>query len=185
MGLRFEYRRFDAGGEILSAWQNALPRVSHKQSSETYTLFQNRSDLNIKIRNRRIDIKELLTCKEGLQQWRPLPPLQTRLRLRTLAAVHGLDCDISDIRSYLYACKKHPGVSVTGVTKERTIFYENGVTFEYVQGVTGQRPFTSVAVESEDTDALKQACGRFDLCKRPNQSYPTFLLSDQVLQPSV
>ncbi len=185
MGLRFEYRHFDADREILHVWQNALPRVSHKHSSETYTLFQNRSDLNIKIRNRRIDIKELLTCKEGFQQWRPLPPLQTRLRLETLAAVHGLDCDISDIQSYLYACKKHPRVSVIDVVKERTIFYEKGVTFEYAQGVTGQRPFASIAIESEDTDALKQACSRFSLCKHQNQSYPTFLLSDRVIQPSV
>lgn len=182
---RWEYRVFaddleEQGARLLSG------ALSHhgERNEDAYLVSRSASNVAVKLRGGRLEAKELLARRNGLELWCPILTDARRISLGFLLAevvsrpVTDLDLSPDDLllTGQIENFVDHaPGLEMVLVQKERTKLTHAHAISEFVSLVVCGRRLQSVAVESQDIDAVESLLHEIDLAARPNQNYPAFL----------
>jgi exopolyphosphatase/guanosine-5'-triphosphate,3'-diphosphate pyrophosphatase len=187
---RWEWRSF---GRSFPASEEPLSRLTPsgvQESDEVYLL--SASGDNVKVRDALMDVKVLrATNAEGLEQWIPVMkaefPLSATDTAKALSALHltvpeSLH-DSYTLDAFLAAfAGRESGIRVARVHKRRVRYTVDGCMAELSDIVADGRPTRTIAVESEDADAVVRAVAGLGLGGYANVSYPQALpalLDDQ------
>ncbi len=171
--LRYEYRIFcDDPLSFTKRIDRSFSKLEEKSSSETYLLFSNRKEYNLKIRDEHLDIKQLVERREGFQKWRPIPPQEIAGVLEEL----GLRSSSDDLSGLIQECGEREDASVAELFKSRTLYARGDVLTEIATGEIEGEPYASIAAESSDLEQLSDVVKELKLAKLPNTSYIEKLL---------
>src|SRR5215813_13799433 len=177
---RLEWRTFGASfGEADRRFKALAP--GRAQESEEVYLLSPRTDANVKVRDRLMDIKTLEQVNaEGLEQWRPVMkgefPLPAAEVARVCAALEvapiaGLDAyTLEQLEAELTQASR--GVRVAQVHKRRQRYTVGGCTAEMTEVVADGRTIRTVAIELEDPVRVLTAVREMGLDHFENISYP-------------
>ena len=178
---RWEWRTF--GGDLAdaSARLQAEGSTGHQLSDEVY-LLSTLTDANVKIRAGLLDIKRLeQTNGAGIQQWRPVLKTELPVTAETVAHVFGaLGVPIPRLERPDYGLDQlcgeliqaEPRLRALEVHKERNRYRVGDCSCEVTEVVAAGRKVTTLAVESEDVDAVTELVHELGLGEVSNQSYP-------------
>lgn len=177
---RWEWRSFGQRFGAAPSRLGALTPVEVQEGDEVY-LLTGAGD-NVKVRAGLMDIKILReTDADGLEQWMPAMkaafPLSAfdaglvaqALRLPVPAGWQGSDT-LDDLLAALAAAGG--GIRRVNVHKRRVRYRVGGCTAELSDVVANGKPTRTIAVESEDAQAVVRAVGELGLEGYTNTSYP-------------
>jgi hypothetical protein len=152
-----------------------------RESQEVYIVSAANNENNTKIRDLKMDIKELVEVKQGLERWNPRMkgefPLQTdviRDEIFPAFAVREPEFkrDAYSLNQYLdELINPHPELSAVNVFKRRFAFTINGCITEVAQLLINGAAIQTVAVELEDIDAILEAKQLLGLTEYENVNY--------------
>jgi hypothetical protein len=175
---RWERRAFGDRFPVVERWLEAAP-YEVKDTEELYLLGP-RADLNAKLRNGLLDVKQRLACDRGLELWRPVLKAPFPLDRPGIAALFGLwhlqapalargtyttDQFINEV------IRDAPVVRVVHVAKHRRTTAFGGCLVELADLAVDDRPVRTAAVESEDPESVLRLAGALGLDGRENVSY--------------
>jgi exopolyphosphatase/guanosine-5'-triphosphate,3'-diphosphate pyrophosphatase len=175
---RWEWRQFGSGFPAIDARLSAMG-AEPRRSAEIY-LVADREDVNVKIRGDQIDVKCRLRVDRGLERWAPILKIAFPLDRTSIGAVFALwnvPAPVLERSSYTLDAFLHdviaesPDVRVVGVTKSRRLAPIDGCTVELARLEIDGDPLTTVAIESEDPDKVRELARVLDLAGLPNVSY--------------
>jgi exopolyphosphatase/guanosine-5'-triphosphate,3'-diphosphate pyrophosphatase len=175
---RWEWRTFGSSFGVAEERFGALESTGVQESDELYLLSQS-SNANLKVRFDLLDVKVLVdTDSAGLQQWRPVikdtfPLSDSALRNVFKAAglpspslardTYTLDEFLSDVA---------PGVLRPVTVHKRRVRYKvNGCTSEVTDVSVDGTAVRTIAIESEDGDAVVAAVAAMGLADYLNTDY--------------
>ena len=176
---RFEYR----------AWAATFPELPQPEGEpwreETYLLPPHLASRNVKIRDGALEIKELVSEKDGMQSWHPAAKLEFPIAASALERelllllhlgivlereVYGPDELLADITEARHDVVAQP------VRKRRCRYEVAGCRAETAEiALAGRRRIMSAAVEHENPERLLRAIVTMGLDRFTNLSYPTAL----------
>jgi hypothetical protein len=176
---RFEYR-------IWGQTFPALPSPDHEPASrEIYLLPADGAGINVKFRRDALEIKRLLSLRDGLQEW--LPALRCPLPLPA-SAIEQYLCPALRVIPPRLTRESYPlelfldevagelvGVRVVPLDKRRRGFELAGSRAERTRVTVGALSLESAAVEAERFEAAAAAVDRLDLRDAPNVDYVSAL----------
>lgn len=175
---RWEWRTFGPGVELAAPRFAALEVTGVQDSDETYLLSGTRA--TAKVRDGLMDIKALIELDwAGLEQWHPVLktafPLAAPDVARTFEAlglpVPALDRDTYSFDEFVAAFSGDGGLRPVAVHKHRVRYVINGCTSEIsdvtADGIAGR----TLAIESEDEQAVIDAVASVGLGDYVNTSY--------------
>ena len=184
---RYEFRLFAQCFETEERLLRAMTDVdSIMESSETYFIAP-APDLarNVKLRNDRLELKQLVEHCQGLERWQPAGqwplPVATGNALALLLPDHdgGGEHDLPTQlnRHELLAFATRPDIPLyrAEVFKRRFQFVLPPCRAEIDQLLINGAAIQSLAVESADPDALQELQGALRVAGRENVSYPLVL----------
>jgi len=179
---RYEFRIFattlDAIAEPIIA-EAACSEVA--ESREFYLVTREPSPYNVKIRDNRIEVKELLRVERELELWRPLRawafPLPAAFLRETLPPFLGVsirgDADGDSIeafvRTVVETCAE---LWCAAVAKRRRHYAFSGCRVEIDDVRIDGSPLRSIAIESESVDAVLVARAQYGLEGYENVNFP-------------
>jgi exopolyphosphatase/guanosine-5'-triphosphate,3'-diphosphate pyrophosphatase len=180
---RFEFRVWgmeldDAVGRL----RNLADSGEQVLSNETYLVVLDRDDVNTKIRDHVLDIKVLKASSQGCEQWHPETkaefPLPGVLLAEEILPRLGIADPVLNRESYTEAefleevVRPHSRVLIAEVSKRRLKYTIGGCFAELADVTLDDHELRTVAVESEDLDALCEVRDRLGLGQYENVSYP-------------
>jgi len=177
---RWEWRTFGASfGEADGRFRALAP--GRAQESEEVYLLSPRTDANVKVRDRLMDIKTLEQVNaEGLEQWRPVMkgefPLPAAEVARVcdalgVAPIAGLDAyTLEQLQAELTQASR--AVRVVQVHKLRQRYIVSDCSAEMTDVVADGKPVRTVAIELEDPARVLAAVREMRLDQFENISYP-------------
>ncbi len=184
---RFEFRvwaeRLDAVGDRLRALSEC---VDVRQTAETYFVSTSATDVNPKARADLLDIKVLVGARDGFEQWtvhcKADFPVAAALLTSELFPLLGqapplLERDAYSLPQLVEVVASQPDLAAVEVTKRRQMHSVNGCVAEISDVSIAGRDVQTVAVESTDLNALRQARRTLDLDGYDNVSYPRAIRS--------
>lgn len=188
---RYEYRAWGSDLSPQRAMLRAAPSQwrGRSQGRECY-IVPNRPDtisrtISAKIREGRLETKELLEEHLDLQLWRPdlhEPfPLTRATLLSTVAPALSLEPEAIDAARYDRAAfldrliAAAPHLTAMTVEKSRLNFTIDTVLVEFTTVTVGAFAMHTVAVEAEDPARTLRTATRLQLTGLPNRSYPEAL----------
>lgn len=166
---RFEYRIFGLSeiDPIHEALANKGIAGKVRNISEIYFMTAGNEIHNIKIRNKRLDIKTLVQQENGLEQWNPVEigtfPLTKEAIKNDIFPALGVESPSLDRAKYTLKqfmqelILKDPDILVALTEKTRYAYDFNNCICEYVEVSINGALQKSIAVESENPDIVKQA----------------------------
>ncbi len=175
---RWEWRTFGPGVDVAAPHFAALDATGVQESDETYLLSATRP--TAKVRDGLMDIKALIEVDaSGLEQWRPVMKTAFPLPADDVAAAfRALDLDPPAMarESYTYdefiaELAAPGGLRPVAVHKRRVRHVINGCTSEVTDVTADGIPARSLAIESEDEQAVIDAVGSVGLGDYVNTSY--------------
>jgi exopolyphosphatase / guanosine-5'-triphosphate,3'-diphosphate pyrophosphatase len=177
---RWEWRTFGASFGEADRRFRALEPGRAQESEEVY-LLSPRTDANVKVRDRLMDIKTLEQVNaEGLEQWRPVMkrefPLPAAEVARVCAAlgvapIAGLGAyTLEQLQAELTQASR--GARVVQVHKRRQHYIISGCSAEMTDVVADGKPIRTVAIELEDPARVLAAVREMGLDRFENISYP-------------
>jgi len=177
---RWEWRTFGASFGEADGRFRALAPGRAQESDEVY-LLSPRTDANVKVRDRLMDIKTLEQVNtEGLEQWRPvmkgtfpLPAAEVARVCEALgvAPIAGLDAyTLEQLQAELRQASR--AVRVVQVHKLRQHYTISGCSSEMTDVVADGKPIRTVAIELEDPARVLAAVREMRLDQFENISYP-------------
>jgi hypothetical protein len=155
-----------------------------RESSEIYIVSRLRIDANVKIRNRRLEVKALTERTGVLEGWaRVLAselPISAELFMTEAAVRLGVELDLAKDTpltgpAILAIADENPGLGHARVDKLRTIFELKPCRAEFAALKIGPHKVDTIAIESSSPDDVRQALERLGLTGRRNESYPCYL----------
>ena len=185
---RWEWRGFGAGiGSAESAFARLEP-TGVQESDEVYLLSPDPAADTVKVRAALMDVKTLREVSpDGLERWEPVLkatfPLSAADARATLEALRIGPLEVGDALTqdaFVELVADH-GVRPVDVHKRRVRYVVGGCTSELTDVTADARPTRTVAVESEDREAVVAAVASLGLRGYRNTSYPrglTELLED-------
>jgi hypothetical protein len=179
---RYEFRTFAQNFGMVETKMRKLSACSMiRESQEVYIVSAASNGNNTKIRDLKMDIKELVEVKRGLERWNPRMkgefPLQTdviRDEIFPAFAVREPEFkrDAYSLNQYLdELINPHPELSAVNVFKRRFAFTINGCITEVAQLLINGAAIQTVAVELEDIDAILEAKQLLGLTEYENVNY--------------
>lgn len=180
LALRWEWRTFGTDFGDAERRFAELEAGDTEESDEIYFLGA-ADDANVKIRDRRMDIKMLEKVDAaGLQQWRPTMKGDFPLPAAEVATVCAAlrVAPLPPARSYtleqLSAALTQPphGIRAVSVHKRRTRYRVGECLAERTAVIAEGRPTCTVAIELEDPALVLAAVRRMGLDRFANISYP-------------
>ena len=184
---RWEWRAFDAGFGAAEAEVEALASEDAAESEELYLLSGEAGGANVKVRADLMDVKILREVDEhGLERWEPTLkegfPLSEDA-VRNVWEALGVQAapstqEASSLEQLLGALTTaSDGVRPVTIHKRRRRFSIDGCMGELTDVTAGERSIRTVAVESEDAEAVVRVVHRLGLDAFVNTSYPRGLLA--------
>jgi exopolyphosphatase / guanosine-5'-triphosphate,3'-diphosphate pyrophosphatase len=165
------------------------PLGRYRESLETYLLVPGRTELNLKIRDGALELKQLIERRWGLEQWRPdfrldLPADGPALAEYLKVFVNlgrGLDESGARDAEELFAllAEVEPGVAAASLFKKRFGFVLDDCLAEVVEVLINGARLTSVALESERPHAVLALRDKLGMDGSDNVSY--VLAAERVL----
>jgi hypothetical protein len=152
-----------------------------RESAEIYIVSAANNENNTKIRDDKMDIKELVEHKQGLERWNPrmkgefpmsVATIQTDVFPAFSVDVPVLKRDTYTLDQYLNeVIKPHPQLLDVQVFKRRFAFTVNGCITEIAHLLVNGAAIQTVAVELEDVDAVLEAMAMLGLTAYENVNY--------------
>ncbi len=190
---RYEFRVFAQNFGLVEDKLRHLARFErYRESVEFYLLSRAGGGDNTKIRDEKLDIKTLLRVERELEQW------TVRLKTEFPLAPAGvtelfaiLDVPAPELRRDQYSlarfieelARPHAGLAVARVFKRRYGYKIGNCTAELADLLVNGAAIRTVAVESEDPDAVIETRTKLGLREYQNVSYPLALKRITGLQP--
>lgn len=179
---RYEFRAFAQNFGMVETQMRALLKCEMiRESSEIYIVSATNNENNTKIRDRKMDIKEFVETKQGLERWNPRMkgefPMQTQMIQNEVVPAFGVEepnfnRDEYTLQQYLdEIILPHPQLSAVNVFKRRFAFTVNGCITEIAQLLINGAAIQAVAVELEDVDAILKAMEMLGLSEYENVNY--------------
>lgn len=179
---RYEFRVFekelDQAEELILAHS---PCNETRKSSELYVISSETSDVNLKIREERLELKVLLERKQGLELWNPVVvehfPVDASLLRSEIFSAFKVEAPAAqrseyDITSFLKEfVEPVPGLIKVQVTKERCKLIIDNCMVELTDVEIDGVALKSIAIESEDVDTVLQVRHKLKLDGYANTSY--------------
>src|SRR4051794_20110870 len=176
---RWEWRTFGTRFGPAEAAFAAMSPTGIQESDEVY-LLSGAGD-NVKVRADLMDVKVLREVNEaGLEQWIPMMkasfPLAAADVTRTFDAlslpVPQLARDEYTFEQFVAELAQPAGIRAVNVHKRRVRYKVNGCTSEVTDVVADGHTMRTIAIESEDADAVVAAVASVHLGDYVNTSYP-------------
>ena len=184
---RFEFRIF---GTSLGMAEQRLRMITRcdsiTESREIYLLGSGPVfDKNLKIRDGRLELKQLIQHHEGLQRWQPAGQWEFPVTLEAIEGIlyssdaHDPARDLSAMLSQddllQLATQSAAHLRRANVFKRRFRFTLPACDAEFDQLLVNGAAIESIAVESENPQAILEAQSALQLEDFENQSYPLAL----------
>ena len=167
---RYEFRTFgkDFSKAIFRMSRLSVPvpeKFRERHSDEIYILSENNDTNNIKIRDRKIDIKTLIEKKYGFEQWKPVIKLNFPITLEILIKqiipflnfdLHKAERTHYELVEFLSIIKKHPSLQIVNVKKQRFGYMIENTICEAANVLINGVKVVSICAESTNTDDIKK-----------------------------
>jgi hypothetical protein len=180
---RFEFRawaeRLDAVGDRLESLSECLDVT---ETAETYVAAATTVDVNVKVRADLLDVKVLVGVRDGFEQWtvhrKVAFPVGAAVLRDDLFPLLGLAPP--DLRRDEYVLPQlidevvaaEPNLAAVDVTKRRRRYTINTCGAEIADVTIADHRLQTVAVESTDLPAVREARRMLGLERCDNVSYP-------------
>lgn len=179
---RFEFRTWAKNFGMVERKMHKLSACEGiRESSEIYIVSAGNNENNTKVRDRLMDIKVLVTEKEGLEQWNPRMkgefPMQSATLLDEVFPALGvempaLERDEYTLDQYLdEVIRPHLKLTAVSVFKRRFAFTINDCITEIAEIEINGAGLQTVAVESVDVAAILKAKEMLGLNEYENINY--------------
>jgi hypothetical protein len=179
---RYEFRAFAQNfGLVAEKIRKLSPCERIRESSEIYIMSAANNENNTKIRDNKLDIKVFVKEEKGLQQWKPRMkgefPMPAAVIREEIFPAFGVTIPQFKRADYTLAqyleeiIKPHPELSAARVFKRRFGFTVNGCITEIAELLINGAAIQTVAVESEDVEAVLQAKEMLGLQEYENVNY--------------
>ena len=191
---RFEFRTF---AQTFGLVADKIRRYSKCQdiseSAEQYLVGSASGEHNVKVRGGRLDIKRLIEKRGQLERWKPTAvesfPLSREFVRATLLPALGLgdvelarsEYSINDMLSDLAQPRK--GIWLASVFKRRFRFSIDTCPTEIDDLLINGAAISSVAVESDNAEAVLAVMAKLGLTEYENINYPLALRRIMGLAP--
>ncbi|MGD2112414.1 MAG: hypothetical protein PVI50_03430 [Gammaproteobacteria bacterium] len=191
---RFEFRTF---GRDFARIEENIRRLSAdetlRESREVYILRPKQWQRNIKIRGGRLEVKELIEQRDGLQRWNPAGQWTFPLKAGELenSILPGLRSDdrrpgtqgLSKQRLLGELVRDSHVLWRANVFKRRVGYTTGECSTEIDEILVNGALVRSVAIESEDADAVVAIRRELGLADHENVSYPLAIARIMGLEP--
>ena len=179
---RYEFRTFAQNFGMVDTRMRQLSNCEMmRESAEIYIVSAANNENNTKIRDAKMDIKELVEQKKGLERWNPRMkgefPMAAKVLQTDVFPAFGVDMpglkrDTYTLDQYLdEIIKPHPQLLAVQVFKRRFAFTVNGCITEMAHLLVNGAAIQTVAVELEDVDAVLEAMEMMGLTAYENVNY--------------
>jgi len=179
---RYEFRTFAQNfGMVETRMRHRSNCEMIRESAEIYIVSATNNENNTKIRDDKMDIKELVEQKKGLERWNPRMkgefPMAAEVIQTDVFPAFGVDMpalkrDTYSLDQYLAEIiKPHPQLLAVRVFKRRFAFTVNGCITELAHLLVNGAAIQTVAVELEDVDAVLEAMEMLGLTAYENVNY--------------
>ena len=179
---RYEFRTFAQNFGMVETRMRQLSKCEMiRESAETYIVSGANDENNTKIRDDKMDIKELVEQKQGLERWNPRMkgefPMPAEVIQTDVFPAFGVDWPEFKRNTYTLAqyleeiIKPHPQLAAVQVFKRRFAFTVNGCITEIAHLLVNGAAIQTVAVELEDVDAVLEAMEMMGLTAYENVNY--------------
>jgi hypothetical protein len=179
---RYEFRAFAQNfGRVEEKLRQFFELERFRESNEIYLLSAVNNKNNIKIRYDTLDIKSLVREERGLQQWCPRLKAQFPLQMAVIRdeVFASLRVAIPQFNHGEYTLTQfvediihpHPEVVLARVFKRRFGYTINGCVSEIAELLVNGAAIKTVAVESEDVEAVLKAKELIGLQEYENVNY--------------
>jgi hypothetical protein len=179
---RYEFRAFAQNfGRVEEKIRQLSNLERFRESNESYILSGVNNEKNIKIRYDTLDIKTFVKEKKGLQQWNPqlkaeFPLQETVIRDEVFPS---LGVEIPPLNKSEYTATEileeiivpHPELTVARVYKRRFGYSIQGCISEIAELLINGAAIKTVAVESDDIEAVMKAIEVLGLQEYENVNY--------------
>ena len=178
MGARWEWRAFGAG---FGKAEDRFGEPERVQESDEVYLVSRVTDANVKVRDGLLDVKELEHVDaDGLEQWTPVLKAEFPVSTDQVAAVLDRLGVASELSRDAYSLDElldevvgfSPDLLAVRVHKRRQRYTIGGCMSELTDLRTDVGDTRTVAVESEDADAVTAAVRDLGLADLTNTSFP-------------
>lgn len=182
---RWEWRAFDRQFVVAEPLFAALEPTGVQETEELY-LLSDAPGANVKVRFGLLDIKMLEGVDErGLEQWKPAMKAAFPLAESDLEKVFAAlevplpqpDHPSYTLDQFLDELAIPAGIRPVAVTKLRLRYIIGGCTSEVTEVTADDQPIRTIAIESEDADAVVEAVRSMGLDGYENTSYHHGLLA--------
>ncbi len=179
---RYEFRTFAQNFGMVETRMRQLSNCEMiRESAEIYIVSATNDENNTKIRDDKMDIKELVEKKQGLERWNPRMkgefPMSAEIIQTDVFPAFGVDRPEFNRDTYTLAqyldeiIKPHPQLAAVDVFKRRFAFTVNGCIAEIAHLLVNGAAIQTVAVELADVDAVLAATKMLGLAAYENVNY--------------
>jgi exopolyphosphatase / guanosine-5'-triphosphate,3'-diphosphate pyrophosphatase len=178
MGARWEWRAF---GDGFGGAEDRVGEPERVQESDEVYLVSRLTDANVKVRDGLLDVKELEHVDTaGLEQWAPVLKAEFPVAADQVAAVLDRLGVTAELSRAAYSLDElldevvgvSPDLLAVRVHKRRQRYTIGGCMSELTDLRTDVGDTRTVAVESEDAEAVTAAVRDLGLADLPNTSFP-------------
>ncbi len=179
---RFEFRTWARTFGMVETRMRRLSQCQGiRESDEVYIVSAGNDENNTKIRDAKMDIKEFVQERDGLEQWRPRMKGEFPMAAEALAAevfpafgfaMPALDREEYTLDQYLdEIIRPHRDLVAVRVFKRRFAFAVNDCITEHAEVWINGAGLETVAVESTDVPAILEAKRTLGLDDYENVNY--------------
>jgi hypothetical protein len=151
------------------------------RAADIYVFTPGMLDTNVKLRQGRLDVKELIALSGSLEQWRALDGADFPLTpgwLQYLSTRCGFPRVVSaspTVGGFLDAAERSHEVLVAHVHKERHHFQQEGLSAEVTTGHINGASVAFLVLESEIPERVMEVARQLQIENLENVSLPRFL----------
>ena len=179
---RYEFRTFAQNFGMIETKMRTLSKCEMiRESSEVYIVSATNNENNTKIRDRKMDIKEFVETKQGLERWNPRMKGEFPMKIQMIQdeVIPAFGVEEPNFSRNEYTLQQyldeiilpHPRLSAVHVFKRRFAFTVNGCITEIAHLLINGAAIQTVAVELEDVDAILKAMELLGLTEYENVNY--------------
>jgi len=179
---RYEFRAFAQNfGRVEEKIRQLSKLEKFRESNEIYILSAVNNKNNLKIRYDTLDIKTFVREEKGLQQWSPLLKAGFPLQMAVIRdeVLPSLGAAIPQFNQSEYTLTQflediihpHPQLVLARVSKRRFGYTISGCICEIAELLVNGAAIKTVAVESEDVEAVVRARDMIGLQEYENVNY--------------
>lgn len=183
--LFFEFRTF---GHNFTKYQEKMAKLSVpipddlrvRIFNEIYIIFNSIDDINIKVKNNKLDIKKLIHSYENLEQWDTIMkqdfPISKQILIDEIFPVFKADIpiienDVLDKKQFISIVKRQKNLLAVPVQKQRHAYIVNLAICEFVEIIIDNDYLYSVSVKSMDVKEVTKAVSELELDSFENINY--------------